>query len=106
MLAENIQQNEDNVTRFYVLSQTAPKTEAADRMVFTAVGDASRLPELLEIMAEDDIELVSLHDRPEMTVLGSYVYLIECANTGYAGFEELATIDGFEFRYYGAFPVK
>ena len=37
---------------------------------------------------------------------GEKGYLIECANTGYAGFEELATIAGFEFRYYGAFSVK
>lgn len=37
---------------------------------------------------------------------GKKGYLIECANTGYAGFKELATIDGFEFPYYGAFPVK
>ena len=51
----------------------------------------------MEAMAENDIEMVSLHDRPEMTVLGSYVYLTECANGGY---------DGFEFRCYGVFGVK
>ena len=41
-----------------------------------------------------------------MTVLGSYGYLIECANAGHAEFEKQAIIDGFEFRYDGAFPVK
>ena len=60
----------------------------------------------MEAMAENDIEMVSLHDRPEMTALSSYVYLIECANDGYADFEKLAAMEGFEFRYYGAFPVK
>ena len=94
------------MTRFYALSQAEPNTEASNRMMFTATGDASALPELLEAMADNDIELVSLHDRPEMTVLGSYVYLIECANAGYAEFEKLAAIEGFEFRYYGAFPLK
>ena len=106
VLAENIQQNENNVTRFYVLSKAVPNTASADRMMFTATGDASALPRLLEIMADNGIELVSLHDRPEMTVLGSYVYLIECANAGYAEFEQLSAIEGFEFCYYGAFPVK
>lgn len=106
VLAENIQQNEDNVTRFYVLSKEAPATEKSDRMVFTATGDASFLPDLLEAMADNDVELVGLHDRPQMTVLGSYVYLIECENAGYAEFEKLAAMDGFEFHYYGAFPVK
>ena len=77
------------MTRFYALSKDAPNTETSDRMVFTAAGDASCLP-----------------DRPEITVPGSYVYLIECANTGYDGFENLADVDGFEFRCYGAFHVK
>lgn len=106
VLAENIQQNEDNVTRFYVLTDAEPATETNDRMVFTATGDAAHLPDLLEVMAENDIELVGLHDRPEQTQLGNYVYLIECENAGYAEFEKLAVIEGFEFRYYGAFPVK
>ena len=106
VLAENIQQNEDNVTRFYALSKAAPNTATSDRMVFTATGDASALPRLLQVMADSGIELVSLHDRPQMTVLGSYVYLIECANAGYAAFEQLAAIEGFEYQYYGAFPVK
>ena len=94
------------MTRFYVLSKAAPNTAASDRMMFTATGDAIALPGLLEAMADNNIELVSLHDRPEMTVLGSYVFLIECANAGYAEFEKLAAIEGFEFHYYGAFPVK
>ena len=106
VVAENIQQNEDNVTRFYVLSKAVPNTATSERMVFTATGAASALPCLLEVMADNGIELVSLHDRPEMTVLGSYVYLIECANAGYAEFERLTVIEDFEYRYYGAFPVK
>ena len=106
VLAENIQQNEDNVTRFYVMSKAAPNTARTDRMLFTATGDASTLPQLLKTMADNGIELVSLHDRPEMTVLGRYVYLIECANTGYAEFELLTATEGFEYRYYGAFSAK
>lgn len=106
VLQENIQQNEDNMTRFYVLSKDEPQKEISDRMVFTASGDASHLPELLKIIAENDIELVSLHDRPQKTVLGEYVYLIECKNAGHREFEIFASVEGFEYRYLGAFPVK
>lgn len=106
VLAENIQQNEDNKTRFYVLSDGEPNKEKSDRMVFTAAGDAEHLPALLEAMADNGIVLVSLHDRPEKTEMGRYIYLIECENAGYEEFEKLAAVEGFEFRYYGAFPVK
>ena len=29
-----------------------------------------------------------------------------CANAGYAEFKKLAAIEGFDFRYYGAFTVQ
>lgn len=38
--------------------------------------------------------------------LGSYVSLVECANAGYAAFEQLSAMDSFGFRYYGAFSVQ
>ena len=38
--------------------------------------------------------------------LGSYVSLVECANAGYAALEQLSAMDGFGFRYYGAFSVQ
>ena len=57
-------------------------------------------------MADNGVELVSLHERPEMTLSGSYVYLIECANAGYAEFAALTATEGFECRCCSAFPVK
>ena len=57
-------------------------------------------------MADNGVELVSLHERPEMTFPGSCVYLIECANAGYAEFAALAATEGFECRCCCAFPVK
>lgn len=104
VLAENIQKNEDNKTRFYVLSGEPAKKERNDRMMFTAGGDAGDLMELLDAM--DGLEIVSLHDRPEKTVIGRYVYMIECENAGYEDFEKLLGVNGFELTYYGAFPVK
>ena len=106
VLAESIQQNEDNQTRFYVLSTKDAKTEKADRMVFTAAGEAEGLSELLTSISKQHLKIVSIHDRPEKTTLGRYVYLIECENGGFKEYEKLSKTPGFVFHYYGAFPVK
>ena len=82
ILAENIQQNEDNQTRFYVLTDgPADLSAEGERMVFSATGAADDLPELLKRMAQEDMPLISIHDRPEKTRLGQYIYLIECENS-------------------------
>ncbi|MDO4741113.1 MAG: prephenate dehydratase domain-containing protein [Eubacteriales bacterium] len=106
VLAENIQQNEDNKTRFYILSDEEPNKARSDRMVFTATGAADELPALLGCIEENGLSLVSLHDRPEQTELGRYVYLIEVENAGYKEFEALTQASGFALRYYGAFPLR
>ena len=106
VLAENIQQNEDNQTRFYVLSTKGAKTEKADRMVFTAAGEAKGLSDLLTSISKQHLKIISIHDRPEKTTLGRYVYLIECENGGFKEYEKLSKTPGFVFHYYGAFPVK
>jgi prephenate dehydratase/chorismate mutase/prephenate dehydratase len=105
VLAESIQLNDDNVTRFYVLSTQEPMTEKADRIVFSAVGAAEGLPELMAAIEEAGMELKAIHDRPEKTTLGSYVYLIECENGGLKEYESVSRTGGFEFCYYGAFPM-
>lgn len=104
--AENIQQNEDNVTRFYVLSLQPPLTQRSHRMVFTATGSAADLPDLLKAMEKRDIPLVTIHDRTEQTTLGQYVYLIECESADHQDFEALADSTGLTLHYYGAFPIR
>lgn len=106
VLAESIQRNESNQTRFYVLSTKAPVEAAGDRMVFTAIGEAEELPELLTNIEKKGLRLVSIHDRPEKTELGSYIYLIECEACGYREFRDITEHSEFEVRYYGAFPVR
>lgn len=104
VLAENIQKNDFNKTRFYVLCDEPAGKDKNDRMMFTAAGDAGDLMALLDQM--DGLEIVSLHDRPEKTIIGRYVYMIECENAGYEEFERLLAVDAFELTYYGAFNVK
>lgn len=104
--AENIQQNDNNRTRFYVLSSQKAYKGESDRMLFSAVGDAGDLPTLLKELMKYDLTLVSIHDRPEKTVLGNYIYLIEVENGSYSEYEKISKLPAFEFQYYGAFPVK
>lgn len=106
ILAENIQNNESNKTRFYVLTCAEPQTAQSDRLAFIATGSAEDLPALMEELDDREITLVTIHDRPLKTELGEYHYLIECENCSYDTFEELKEKSGLELRYLGSFAVK
>ena len=106
ILAASIQGNENNKTRFYVLSNEKPSTDKAQRLAFIAKGNANNLPVLLSSMNEKGITLVTLHDRPLKTVLGEYYYVIECEDCDYSNYQSIAKTKGFEFRYLGFFDVK
>ena len=105
ILASSIQGNENNKTRFYVLSNEKPSTYNAKRLAFIAKGSAEGLPELLSGLKKNGMTLVTLHDRPLKTVLGEYYYVIECENCDYADYQAIAKTKGFEFRYLGSFDV-
>lgn len=105
MLAGSIQENDSNVTRFYVLSREEAQTAASDRMVFIASGSAKGLPGLLARMEEAQMTLITIHDRPAKTELGEYDYVIECADASYDAWCNLAENSSFTFRYLGSFPV-
>ena len=47
--------------------------------------------------------LVTIHDRPQKTELGSYNYLIECAECSYETYEHITKTEGFEYRFLGCF---
>ena len=103
ILAPGIQNNENNKTRFYVLSTDEPSVEKGDRLAFIAKGAAKDLPKLISGMQDRGMTLVTLHDRPLKTVLGEYYYVIECSDAGYKDFEALTKNSNFEFRYLGSF---
>lgn len=105
LLAESIQENESNVTRFYVLSREAAQTAACGRMAFIASGSAKGLPKLLAQMDKAHMTLVTIHDRPRKTELGEYDYVIECADSTYAAYCKLEQNGDFTFRYLGSFDA-
>ena len=106
VLAESIQGNDSNVTRFYLVSDTFLPDETPDRMTFSATGPAQALPDLLKAMDAQGLRLVSLHDRPAKTTLGQYVYLVECSGGGQKACQRLAGKCGeFTFRCLGCYRV-
>lgn len=105
LLAAGIQQNDSNKTRFYVLSKDEAAKGPSDRMAFVATGTASALPALLSVVADQGLEVIAVHDRPEKTELGRYRFLIECASGDQADFDEISKVDGFAYRFLGCFPV-
>jgi prephenate dehydratase/chorismate mutase/prephenate dehydratase len=105
ILAPGIQNNDNNNTRFYVLSLDKPSTAKHDRLAFIAKGAAKDLPSLLAKLKERGMTLVTIHDRPLKTVLGEYYYVIECADSDYENYEALTKNKDFEFRYLGSFNI-
>lgn len=107
VVADNIQMNDSNKTRFYVLTAGEPAREASDRMAFVASGEVGDLAELLASIEDGGMDVIAVHDRPRKTELGSYSYLVEVAGGGYGEFETLAEANPtFELRYLGSFPVR
>lgn len=106
VLAESIQGNDNNVTRFYLVSDAFLPDEAPDRMTFSATGPAQALPDLLKAMDAQGLRLISLHDRPAKTTLGQYVYLVECSGGGQKAYQRLSgKCADFTFRCLGCYRV-
>ena len=105
VLAPGIQNNDNNKTRFYVLSMDTPATAPADRLAFIAFGDAEDLPALMADMETQGMTLITIHDRPLKTELGEYYYLIECTGS-YEHYQAITGTSDFAFRYLGSFSVR
>ncbi len=106
VLAANIQNNDMNKTRFYILSNEAPSEAESQRLAFVASGSASELPKLMALLKARDMTLVTIHDRPMKTQLGQYNYIIECTDCSYKDYEKLINSCDFKFRYLGCYSVK
>ena len=106
ILAEAIQNNDNNRTRFYVLTADEPSQTGCGRLAFTASGLAADLTVVLSGIDSAGAELVTIHDRPLRTELGSYSYVIECEGLTYEDYLEITDSSDMEFRYLGCFEVR
>ena len=80
ILAENVQITDANKTCFYVLSRQKLKEEDQERVVFIATCEANMIDDIIVSLHEAGLEMITLHDRPEGSMLGSYHYVIEGEN--------------------------
>ena len=100
VLAENVQITDANKTRFYVLSSSRPEEEGQTNAVLVASCEANRLDDIIVEIHDTGVELVTIHDRPEGSQLGTYNYIIEVENeSGMSGelIEKLENIPEIHF---------
>lgn len=106
VLAENVQITDANKTRFYVLSASRLEGGTQTRAVFVATCGANRIDDILMDIRKGGMELVSIHDRPEGSRLGTYQYIIEVETNGKLSGKRLERLEGMpEVRYLGSFDV-
>ena len=94
--------------RFYVLSASRRKEGGKDKThaVFTASCEADRIDDIIIAIHNAGLELVTIHDRPEGSFLGSYNYIIEAENEAGISDNLLAKIEAIpEVHCLGSFNV-
>lgn len=104
VLAENVQLTDANKTRFYVLSASDTEARNGSRAVFAAECEARRIDDIILALHETGLELVTIHDRPEGSRLGSYRYLLEAEAPGGISAELIRELEAIpELRCLGCF---
>lgn len=104
VLARDVQITDANKTRFYVLSLN-PREEGR-RAVFVAACEGNRIDDIIVGLHEAGLELVSLHDRPEGSRLGSYYFVIETEDGDGISREQIEAVLSFEgVRFAGCFDA-
>ncbi|MFC4987121.1 MULTISPECIES: prephenate dehydratase [Saliphagus] len=82
VLAEDIQDQSSNATRFFVLAPAAARSTGGGKTSLVVYPDANYpglLLELLEPFAERDVNLTRVESRPSGERLGDYVFHIDVA---------------------------
>ncbi len=106
ILARSIQNNDNNRTRFYVLSTEAASTADSERIAFVASGPAECLPGLIAGIDRYNAKLITIHERPLKTDLGHYNYLVECEGLSYQALLRITKDSKLVIRFLGCFDVK
>jgi prephenate dehydratase len=78
--ASNIQDYENNVTRFVVIDKTDHERTGKDKtsIVFSILEEKpGGLYEILEVFAKNKINLTKIESRPSKEKLGSYIFFVD-----------------------------
>jgi chorismate mutase/prephenate dehydratase len=79
VLFENIEDNPDNVTRFFVISREPAKRTGDDKtaIMFTTAHKPGALAEVLDVFKENGINLTDIEKRPSKKVNWEYYFFID-----------------------------
>jgi chorismate mutase/prephenate dehydratase len=78
-LFENIEDNPDNVTRFFVIGQEVARRSGDDKtaVMFTTAHKPGALAEVLDVFKENGINLTDIEKRPSKKVNWEYYFFID-----------------------------
>jgi chorismate mutase / prephenate dehydratase len=79
ILFENIEDNPDNVTRFFVIGREAARRSGTDKtaIMFTTAHKPGALAEVLDVFKENGINLTDIEKRPSKKVNWEYYFFID-----------------------------
>ncbi len=79
VLFENIEDNPDNVTRFFVIGREPARKTGEDKtaIMFTTANKPGALAEVLDVFKENGINLTNLQQRPSKKVNWEYVFFVD-----------------------------
>jgi chorismate mutase/prephenate dehydratase len=79
VLFENIEDNPDNVTRFFVIGPEAARRSGDDKtaIMFTTAHQSGALADVLDVFKENHINLTDIEKRPSQKVNWEYYFFID-----------------------------
>jgi len=89
VLFENIEDNPDNVTRFFVIGRETARRSGEDKtaIMFTTAHKPGALAEVLDVFKENGINLTDIEKRPSKKVNWEYYFFIDAE--GHAEMEQM-----------------
>ncbi len=107
LLKENIQDNQSNETRFWVLGKDLEENNNSKQLtiIFTTLNEPGALYKVLSIFDKHHLNLTKIESRPTKTKLGEYYFWIdiEIENKDYMpAIDELKNVVGF-YRILGKY---
>ena len=77
LIEANIQDNDSNQTKFWVLSKNQNKIGDKMSLIFSTKNKPGALYDVLGLFNKNEINLSKIESRPAKTVLGEYIFLVD-----------------------------
>ncbi len=110
-VAESIQDSQNNMTRFYLLSTEDKPSTGHDKttLVFSTANRPGSLFKCLKVFAQQQLNLTKIESRPSKRILGEYIFFIEVEGHRLdeplkTALVELKQLTGF-CKVLGSYPV-